>query len=265
MKKFLGVLLGVLLTSAAAYAAVDKAVTIGVSSESYRDVWQPVIDALDKEGIKLEFIVFSDYTLPNAALDAGEIDLDAFQHHNYLNNEIKTKGYKLTPIGDTYLVSMSVYSKNIKSLKELKKGDKIAIPGDVINTGRALMVIQGAGVIKVNPAKGNTPEVTDIIENPLGIQFVQVDAAQVPALLPDVAAGVINGGYAHDFGLSPKRDAIFYDDLAFYKDKGYVNLIAARTADKDNPVYKRVVEAFHSDAQRKYILEKFDGAYLPVW
>jgi D-methionine transport system substrate-binding protein len=240
-------------------------VKIGITGEIYQDIWAPAIKELADEGIDVELVSFSDYTLPNAALDAGEVDLNTFQHYNYLNNEVRTKGYKITPIADTFLASMSVYSKKIKNLSELKEGDKIAIPNDVINTGRALLVLQGAGIVEVNPAKGNTPGTTDITSNPLKIEFVPVDAAQVPSLLPDVAAGVINGGYAVDFGLNPSEDAIFYDDLRFYKDKGYVNIVAARIADKDSPVFKRIVKAFHSDAVKRVLADKFKGSLLPVW
>jgi D-methionine transport system substrate-binding protein len=117
----------------------------------------------------------------------------------------------------------------------------------------------------VNSVKGNTPETTDITSNPLKIEFVPVDAAQVPSLLPDVAAGVVNGGYAVDFGLNPSKDAIFYDDLRFYKDKGYVNIVAARIADKDSAIFKRIVKAFHSDAVKRVLADKFKGSLLPVW
>jgi D-methionine transport system substrate-binding protein len=249
----------------AADAAARTKVKIGVTGEMYGDLWGPAIKALAEDGIDVELVSFSDYTLPNAALDAGEIDLNTFQHYNYLNNEIKTKGYKITPIGDTLLAALCVYSKKISNIGELKKGDKIAIPGDAVNTGRALAVLQGAGLIKLDTSKGNLPEVTDVVENRLGLSFVQVDAAQVASLLPDVAAGVINGGYAVDFGLSPSKDSIFYDDLSFYKDKGYVNIIAARTADKDNEVYKKVVKAIQSDATAKVMKEKFEGAFIPAW
>jgi D-methionine transport system substrate-binding protein len=252
-------------TGAACADGQRTKVKVGVTGEIYQDIWGPAITELAAEGIDVELISFSDYTLPNAALDAGEVDLNTFQHYNYLNNEIKTKGYKITAIADTFLASMSVYSKKIENLGELKKGDKIAIPNDVINTGRALLVLQGAGIVKVDPGKGNTPETTDVTSNPLEIEFVPVDAAQVPSLLPDVAVGVINGGYAVDFGLNPSKDAIFYDDLSFYKDKGYVNIVAARTADKDSEVFKRIVEAFHSDAVKRVLADKFKGSLLPVW
>ncbi|MDR3280693.1 MAG: MetQ/NlpA family ABC transporter substrate-binding protein [Synergistaceae bacterium] len=246
-------------------AADRVTVKIGITGEMYNDLWGPAIKSLANDGIDVELVSFSDYTLPNAALAAKEIDLNTFQHYNYLNNEIKTKDYKITAIGDTLLAALCVYSKTISNLNELKAGDKIAIPGDAVNTGRALTVIQGAGLIKLDASKGNLPEVTDITENPLELQFVQVDAAQVPSLLPDVAAGVINGGYAVDFGLSPEKDSIFYDDLSFYKDKGYVNIIAARTEDIDNPVYKKVVAAIQSDATAQVMKEKFEGAFIPAW
>jgi D-methionine transport system substrate-binding protein len=266
LKGFAFALLALAVLGGVAEAAdIDRVkVKIGTTGEMYQDLWGPAIEILAKEGIDVELVSFSDYTLPNAALDAGEIDLNTFQHYNYLNNEIKTKDYKLTAIGDTLLASLCVYSRKITDIKQLKEGDKIAIPGDVINTGRSLTVLQGAGVIKLNPDK-NPPELTDVVENPLKIEFVQVDAAQVPSLLPDVAAGVVNGGYAVDFGLSSIEDAIFYDDLSFYKDKGYVNVIAARTADKDNEVYKKVVRAIQSDATKKVMEEKFKGAFIPVW
>ncbi|MDR2179075.1 MAG: MetQ/NlpA family ABC transporter substrate-binding protein [Synergistaceae bacterium] len=272
--KFVKIFSVLLVAIAATFAFGDSAwsadgertkVKVGVTGEIYQDIWEPAIKELAAEGIDVELISFSDYTLPNAALDAGEIDLNTFQHYNYLNNEVKTKGYKITAIADTFLASMSVYSKKIKNLSELKEGDKIAIPNDVINTGRALLVLQGAGIIKVDPGKGNTPETTDVTSNPLKIEFVPVDAAQVPSLLPDVAAGVVNGGYAVDFGLNPSKDAIFYDDLSFYKDKGYVNIVAARSADKDREIFKRIVKAFHSDGVKRVLADKFKGSLLPVW
>jgi D-methionine transport system substrate-binding protein len=240
-------------------------VRIGVTGELYNDLWAPAIKELADEGIDVEIISFADYTLPNAALDAGEIDLNTFQHHNYLNNEVKTKGYKITAIADTFLSALCVYSKKITDIKDLKRGDKIAIPNDAVNTGRSLAVLQGAGLIKLDPSKGSLPETTDIIENPLELEFVPVDAAQVPALLPDVAAGVINGGYAVDFGLNPAEDSIFFDDLSFYKDDGYVNIVAARIADKDNETYKRVVRALQSDAELQLFKEKYMGFFIPVW
>ncbi|MDR1915084.1 MAG: MetQ/NlpA family ABC transporter substrate-binding protein [Synergistaceae bacterium] len=249
---------------ACAAVAADK-VKVGVVGESEEVIWKPLVERLAKQGIEIELINFADYVIPNAALDAGEVDLNAFQHYAYLNNQIKDHGYKISSIGDTYISAMCVYSKKIKSLKDLKAGDKIAIPNDAVNTGRALSVLQGAGIIKLNTAADKSPELTDITDNPLKIEFVPVDAAQVPSLLPDVAAGVINGNYALDFGLSPTNDSIFYDDLNFYKDNSFVNLIAARTKDLDNEVYKKIVKAYQSEETEKIYREFFEGSYLPGW
>jgi D-methionine transport system substrate-binding protein len=160
---------------------------------------------------------------------------------------------------------MCVYSGKIKSLNELKKGDKIALPNDAVNTGRALTVLQGAGIIKLKPVENRLYETTDIESNPLDIEIVPVDAAQVPSVLPDVAAGVINGNYALDFGLSPTKDSVFYDDLSFYKDRGYVNVIAVRTQDINNELYKKVVKAYQSEDVEKVYREFFEGSYLPAW
>ena len=262
--KALFALFAVLVLSAGFGEAAEK-VKVGTVGESDEEIWAPVVKKLAAEGIEIELVNFSDYTLPNAALDAGEIDLNAFQHYNYLNNESKTHGYKISAIGDTYLSAMCVYSKKIKSVKELKKGDKVAIPNDAVNTGRALTVLQGAGLIGLKAVENRLYETTDIALNPLEIEIVPVDAAQVPSILPDVAAGVINGNYALDFGLSPTKDSIFYDNLSFYKDKGYVNVIAARTKDLDSELYKRVVQAYQSDEVKKVYQEYFEGSYLPAW
>ncbi|MDR1621569.1 MAG: MetQ/NlpA family ABC transporter substrate-binding protein [Synergistaceae bacterium] len=263
----LAILASAFAASPAAAAASDGKrvkVKIGVSSELAKELWAPVVKRAADDGIDIELITFGDYTIPNEALNAGEIDLNAFQHHTFLNNEIKSKGYKIVSIADTFFTPMSVYSRKIKTIKELKAGDKIAVPNDVVNLGRALTVLQGAKIIKLDPNAGLTPELNDITENPLKIEIVQLSAEQVPALLPDVAAGLINVGHARDFGLSPSKDGIFQDNASLYKDNGYVNLIAARIEDAENEVYKRVVKAYQTDEQKKFF-ESYGGFYIPAW
>jgi D-methionine transport system substrate-binding protein len=239
-------------------------VKVGVVGEMYQDLWAPVIESLASENIDVELVSFADYSLPNEALNNGDIDLNGFQHYAFLNGEVESKGYEITPIGDTILAAMCVYSDKLTDIIELKDGDKLAIPNDAVNLGRALSVLQGAGVLTLNDVEGS-PELTDIIGNPKNIELVQVDAAQIPALLPDVAAGVINGNYAVDFGFKPSEDSIFYDDLDFYTDTRFVNIIAARTADKDSELYLRVVAAFQSDAVKQVLKDKFEGAFLAAW
>ena len=242
----------------------NTTVKIGVVGEN-NEQWTPVIDAMAKEGITVELVKFADYSLPNRALNDKEIDLNAFQHKAYLANDIKDNGYKIEAIGDTIVAPLGVYSKKIADLSELKDGDTIAIPSDATNGGRALKVLESAGVIKVNPDAGYTPTLSDITENPKNIKFTEVEAANTPSLLPDVAAAVINGGHAVDNGLNPKTDSIYLEKVEDGADNPYVNVIVARSEDKDNENYKKIVKAYQSDDVKKVIEDVYKGAYLPAW
>lgn len=248
-------------TQASSEPAVIKLGVVGENNEQ----WEPVIEALAKENITLELVKFADYSLPNQALADGEIDLNAFQHYAYLNNEIQDKGLDLTVIGETIIAPLGLYSDKIKDVSELKDGDKIAIPSDATNGGRSLKVLEAAGVIKVNPDAGYTPTVSDITENPLNIEFIEVEAANTPSLLPDVAAAIINGGHAVDNGLYPQEDAIYLETVEEGSDNPYINIIVARTADKDNPLYQKVVDAYRTPEVAEVIKEAYKGAYIPTW
>ena len=240
-------------------------VKIGHVGESDRAIWKPVQEKLSKEGINVELVSFADYSIPNQALNDGDIDLNAFQHHAYFYNETNTKGYDLAIIGTTYISAMNIYSQKISNVSEVKNGDKVAIPNDPSNGGRALKVLQAAGLIKLKDNAPNNPEVSDIAENPLNIEIVEVEAGSIYSLLPDVACAVINCNYALDFGLNPGADFIFQDNPRIYDNNMYVCLIASRTEDKDNEVYKKIVDAYHSPEVEKVYAEEFKGAYLPAW
>ena len=240
-------------------------VKIGHVGESDRAIWKPVQEKLSKEGINVELVSFADYSIPNQALNDGDIDLNAFQHHAYFYNETNTKGYDLAIIGTTYISAMNIYSQKISNVSEVKNGDKVAIPNDPSNGGRALKVLQAAGLIKLKDNAPDNPEVSDIAENPLNIEIVEVEAGSIYSLLPDVACAVINCNYALDFGLNPGADFIFQDNPRIYDNNMYVCLIASRTEDKDNEVYKKIVEAYHSPEVEKVYAEEFKGAYLPTW
>lgn len=269
MKRFIALSLVLLFTlgmlACAAGQPDETTVRVGIVGETYYEIWAPVIAELEEEGIIIELINFSDYSLPNDALNSGEIDLNSFQHHTFLNNEIATKGYEIVAIADTFLSAMCVYSENISDISELKENDKIALPGDAVNMGRALTILQGAGLITLDPSAGRLADISDVTSNPLNLEFVPVDAASVASLLPDVAAGVINGNFALDFGLSPADDSIVYDDLSFYTDNAYVNVLAVRTEDVDKDIYRRIVTAYQTDAVKRVYLEYFEGSYAPAW
>ena len=239
-------------------------IKLGVVGEN-NEQWDPVIEKLAKDNIKLELVKFADYSLPNRALNDGEIDLNAFQHYAYLNKDVESNGYKIEAIGETIVAPLGVFSNKIKDLSELKDGDTIAIPNDATNGGRALKVLEAAGVIKVNPAAGYTPTLNDITENPKNIKFEEVEAANTASLLPDVAAALINGGHAIDNGLNPKTDSIYLEKVEGGSENPYINVIVARTEDKDNANYKKVVEYFRTPEVAQKIEEVYKGAYLPTW
>lgn len=242
----------------------EVVIKLGVVGEN-NEQWDPVIEKLAEDNIKLELVKFADYSLPNRALNDGEIDLNAFQHYAYLNKDVESNGYKIEAIGETLVAPLGVFSNKIKDLSELKDGDTIAIPNDATNGGRALKVLEAAGVIKVDPAAGYTPTLNDITENPKNIKFEEVEAANTASLLPDVAAALINGGHAIDNGLNPKTDSIYLEKVEGGSKNPYINVIVARTEDKDNENYKKVVEYFRTPEVAQKIEEVYKGAYLPTW
>ena len=240
-------------------------VKVGIIGDSDRIIWQEVISKVAEDGIEIELITFADYLLPNQALNDGDLDLNNFQHHAFFDNEVNTKGYKLTAIADTCLAAMNIYSQNISNVSEVKSGDKVAIPNDPSNGGRALKVLQAAGLIKLKEDAPYNPEVSDIAENPLNIEIKEVDAGSIYSLLPDVACAVINCNFALSFGLNPSQDAIFEDNPTNYSGNGYINVIVARTEDKDNETLNKIVKAYQSDEVKEIYATDFKGAYIAVW
>lgn len=240
-------------------------VKVGYIGESDRVIWEEVIKQVASDNIQIELVSFGDYLLPNQALNDGDIDLNNFQHYAFFNNEVETKGYQLTAIADTCLAAMNIYSQNISNVNEVKDGDKVAIPNDPSNGGRALKVLEAAGLIKLKDKSIANPELKDISENPLNIEIVEVDAGSIYSLLPDVACAVINCNFALNFGLNPDKDSIFKDNPSNYADKNYINIIAARTEDKDNEIYKKIVKAYQSEEVKNIYSKDFKGAYIAVW
>ena len=240
-------------------------VKIGHVGESDRAIWKPIQEKLSKEGITVELVSFADYSMPNQALNDGDIDLNAFQHHAYFYNETNTKGYNLSIIGLTFISAMNIYSQKISNVNEIKRGDKIAIPNDPSNGGRALKVLEAAGLIKLKDKSVANPIVKDIIDNPLNLEIIEVDAGSIYRLLPDVACAVINCNFALSFGLNPSQDSIFKDNPTNYSGNGYINIIVARTEDKDNEILKKIVNAYQSDEVKEIYANDFKEALIAVW
>ena len=248
--------------SETAVSGETRVVKLGLTGVIYEDIWNPIKEELAKEGIDLEYVQFSDYSLPNEALNAGEIDINAFQHHAYFNNDVEKNGYDITPIADTFIIAMNLYSDKVKSVDEIKDGDVIAIPDDASNGGRALKVLASAGLITLKAEAGANPTVADIDTYNVKIEIKEMGAADIPSVLPDVTAAVVNGNYALDYGIDPST-AIFEEKD--YDDDSYFCLMAVRSSDADDAVYKRIVELFQSETTKQIFQDEFNGYFVPAW
>ena len=240
-------------------------VKVGYIGESDKVIWQEVMKKVSNDNIEIELVSYINYSSPNRALNDREIDLNNFQHYAFFNKELDDKGYKLTAAVDTCLASMNIYSDNITNINQIKEHDKVAIPNDDSNMGRALKVLAAAGLIKLKDIYKQNPTVNDIKENKLNLDIIEADSESIYNLLPDIACAVINSNFALNLGLDPCKNAIFKDNPSNYTDKNYINIIAVRTEDKDNEIYKKVIEAYQSDEVKEIYEKKFNGIYIAVW
>lgn len=268
MKKRVGILLTalilVIVSACGANASEEnQTVQLGVVGE-VNEPWEYVKEQLAAEGINIELVKFTDYATPNRALADGEIDMSSFQTKIFMEAFNEDTGSNLTPIGDTVIAPLGIYSQQIADVSEFKEGDTIAIPNDASNEGRALLLLQTAGLIEVDPAKGQMPLVEDVTSNPLSLQFEVIDSAQTARALEDVTASVINSGMAVDAGFIPTEDAVFLEPVTESSDP-YYNAIVVREEDKDNELYQKIVDAYQTDGTKEVIEESSKGSSIPVW
>ena len=253
--------LGLAAGLACAPAMAEDQIKMGVTAGPHAEIMEQVKKLLEKDGVQMKVIEFTDYIQPNAALAAGDLDANSYQHQPYLDAQIKDRGYKFVSVGSTITFPMGVYSKKIKSLNDLKQGARVGVPNDPTNGGRALLVLQAKGVIKLKADAGLKATPLDIVENPKKIKIIELDAAQLPRSLDDFDAAVINGNYAESAGLSPTKDAIAVEAST----GPYANVIAVRTGDKDKPWVAKLVKAYHSPEVKKFVLEKYKGSVITSW
>ncbi|MBA0218318.1 MetQ/NlpA family lipoprotein [Pectobacterium brasiliense] len=219
--------------------------------------------AKDKYGLDVELVTFNDYVLPNEALSKGDIDLNAFQHKPYLDQQIKDRGYKLVSVGNSFVYPIAGYSKKIKSLNELQDGAQVALPNDPTNLGRSLLLLQKVGLIKLKDNVGLLPTVLDVTENPKNIKLVELEAPQLPRSLDDaqIALAVINTTYASQINLTPTKDGLFVEE----KDSPYVNLLVSREDNKDAENVKKFVQAYQSNEVNDAANKIFNGGAVKGW
>lgn len=260
---------GLLLASFAAAplaqsATNDKPLKIGVSAGPYGDILREAAKLSEKQGLKAEIIEFTDWNQPNAALDAGDIDLNNFQHKFYLANQSKARNYKLVALDDSILVPGGIHSKKYTKAADIPNGAKIAIPNDPTNGGRALVLFEKAGLIKLKPDVGIKATVQDVVDNPKKLQIVEIDAAQLARSLDDVAAAFVSSNYAYLAGLDLNKALV--PETSNPDARPYFTLLfAAREDRKDDPRIRKFIEIYRSQPVKDFINGKFKGSIQAAW
>lgn len=275
MKKQL-ILAGLILTGAAltfsgcensknnqSTAPAEKtSIIVGATAGPHAEVVEAAAKEAEKKGLKVEIKEFSDYITPDQALADGSIDIAVYQHKPFLDNFNKQHGTDLIPVGDAILMRMGIYSNKYKDVKDIPSGGTVSIPNDPTNEGRGLQLLEQAGLIKLKEGVGMKATPADVVKNPKNLKFKELEAAQLPRSLDDVDASAITMNFVMSAGLSPKEQGIFLES----RDNPLaVMIIAVRNKDKDQPAYKKFIEAYQSDAVKKFITEKYKGTIEAAW
>ena len=259
MKKLLTALAAAAaLTSAAAHAGE---ISVAATAVPHAELLEFVKPALAKEGVELKIKVFTDYVLPNVQVAEGRLDANFFQHQPYLDEFNASRGTALVSIAGVHVEPFGAYSSKIKKLDELSEGAQVVIPNDATNGGRALLLLQKAGVIKLKDGAGITATVKDIAENPKGIKVRELEAATLPRVLNQVDLALINTNYALEAGLNPTKDALVIEGA----DSPYVNILVTTAEKKDNADLQKLAKALHTPEVKKFIADQYKGAVVPAF
>ena len=256
MKKLFSVVIVSVLALAAVFATGESdanTLKVGATPDPHAALLELVKDDLAEQGINLEIIEFTDYVTPNEALYAGELDANYFQHIPYLESFNAERGYDLVNAGGIHVEPIALYSDKYSSLEELPDGATIGIPNDPTNGGRALLLLQSAGLIEVDPDAGIEAVPGDVTVNPKNLKFAEIEAPSLPRVLTDVDAAVINGNYAIPAGLIATRDGLFVEGA----DSPYVNVIAVKAGRENEPAIVALVEALKSQEVTDYVAERY--------
>lgn len=267
MKKIIISILSLILVASVVFTGCSKKETdenvikIGASPVPHSELLNLIKDDLKADGIELEIIEFNDYIKPNLALADGEIDANFFQHIPYLNDFAKEHELDITYLCGVHIEPLGIYSKKIKSIDNLEKGSTIALPNDTVNQGRAFILLENNGLIKLKEDAGLTATELDVIENPYELEFKPLEAAQIPRILPDVDIAVINGNFALSSNLIPTKDALILED----KESPYVNIVAVRKGEENKEKFVKLKKHLQSDKVKKFIEENYNGGVVPAF
>ncbi|NLD67542.1 MAG: MetQ/NlpA family ABC transporter substrate-binding protein [Limnobacter sp.] len=241
--------------------AQDKPLRVGVTAGPHAEIMEVVKKVAADRGLPIQVVEFTDYVIPNQALADGDIEANSFQHEPYLLNQMSKTNWKLTKVAYTIASPMGFYSNRYESFDALPSGARVAIQNDPTNGARSLQLLHNEGILKLRDPKSPVASVADIVENPKKLKFVELDAAQLARSIPDVDAAAVNNNYAVQAGLDPATDAILSEPA----DNPWVNIIAVREADKDQPWVAKLVDAYRSEPVREFVETRFKGTYIATW
>lgn len=264
MKKIVAIVLVSFLIASSIFAAGSKeqvnTLTVGATPEPHAVFLNLVVADLAAQGINLKVVEFTDYVTPNKALEDGQIDANFFQHIPYLESFNKEQGYHLVNAGGIHIEPIALYSRKVKSLDALANGSTIAIPNDPTNGGRALLLLESAGLITLKAGAGITATPIDIASNPKNLRFREIEAASLPRVLSDVDAAVINGNYAIPAGLKANVDGLVVEGA----DSPYVNVVAVREGSENDPAVLALVKALQSSKIKDYVAKNYPNGEVVV-
>ena len=258
MKKLLTALAVVAAFSSAAQA---ETLRVAATAVPHAEILEFVKPALAKEGVELDVKVFTDYVQPNVQVAEKRLDANFFQHQPYLDEFNKSRGTELSAVAGVHVEPFGAYSSTIKDLKDLPQGANVVIPNDATNGGRALLLLQKAGLITLKPEAGILATPRDIVDNAKSIKVRELEAATLPRVLTQVDLALINTNYALEAKLNPTKDALIIEG----NDSPYVNILVARADNKDNAALQKLAKALNSAEVKAFIAEKYQGAVVPAF
>lgn len=260
MKKLLTALAAAAaLTSAAAQAA--DTISVAATAVPHAEILEFVKPALAKQGVELNIKVFTDYVQPNVQVAEERLDANFFQHQPYLDEFNKSRGTELVSVAGVHVEPFGAYSSQHKNLADLPQGANVVIPNDATNGGRALLLLQKAGVISLKPEAGILATPKDIVDNAKSIKVRELEAATLPRVLTQVDLALINTNYALEAKLNPTKDALIIEG----SDSPYVNILVARADNKDSAAMQKLAKALNSAEVKAFIAEKYQGAVVPAF
>lgn len=254
-------LLAAMAAVAALSAQANESLNVAATAVPHAEILEFVKPQLAEQGVDLNIKVFTDYIQPNVQVAQKNMDANFFQHQPYLDEFNKGKGTDLVAVVGVHLEPLGAYSSKIKQLDELGNGANVVVPNDATNGGRALLLLQKYGLIRLKDQSNILATTKDIVENPKGLKIRELEAATIPRVLTQVDLALINTNYALEAKLDPSKDALFIEG----NDSPYVNILVARPDNKDSPAMQKLATALHSPELKQFITEKYKGAVLPAF